>query len=212
MKYILSIFLLVLLLNSCGPNIYFATNSVSLSRNHTKIAIIPPKITLVERKTLIKEEADKQEVISQLSTTIQNDMYSWMQKRNSNKNKHKIEIQDVDVTNQKLKNAKSDISNQELCKLLNVDGVLITKYSFEKKFGDQVSNIAYFLTVWSGFGFLATNKSCSINASLYYCANEKNGWTYDSGTIGIGMSTYSGMANELSKHFSKKTPYTKTQD
>jgi hypothetical protein len=202
---------LALFLGSCA-NIYFAPNSVSLSKEHTKIAILPPKVSVVERQSLIKEEADKEEVLKQLSMTIQNDTYSWMQKRNSNRNKHKIEILDIDVTNQKLKSIKPDITNQELCKILKVDAILISKYSFEKKFSDGVSNIAYYLLLPTGLSFLAFNKHCQVNCSLYYCSKEKNGWTYDYMTDGIGVSSYSGLGNSLMKHFSKKTPYTKGRD
>ncbi len=196
-----------MLLGSCG-NIYYAPQCVANSKNHEKIAIIPPTINLVERKTVIKEDASADDVKNQLSMTIQNDMFSWMQKRNSKKNVQKIEILDVDRTNQILKTLDKNITNDELCKKLGVDAVLITKFSFEKKFGDQTAILLYIITG----GLYASNKSCLVNANLYYCSNSKNGWTYDNSTSGSGFTSYNGMSNALIKHFSKKTPYTLEKD
>jgi hypothetical protein len=196
-----------ILLSSCA-NIYFAPRSVSNSKTHQKIAIIPPTINLVERKTIVKEDANADDVKNQLSTTIQNDMYSWMQKRNIKKNVQKIEIIDVDKTNEIFRTLEKNISNDELCKKLGVDAVLITKFSFEKKYGDLTATILYFITG----GLAGINKSCSVNANLYYCSESKNGWTYDWATSGYGFSSYNGMSNSLIKHFSKKSPYTKKRD
>jgi hypothetical protein len=198
---------LSLILSSCA-NIYYAPQSVAKSKNHSKIAILPPTINLVERKTVIKEEANSEDVKNQLSMTIQNDMFSWMQKRNSKKNIQKIEILDIDRTNQILKSLDKNITNEELCKKLGVDAILITKFSFEKKYGDQTAIILYFLTG----GFIGTNKSCLVNANLYYCSDNKNGWTYDYATSGSGFTSYNGMSNSLIKHFSKTTPYTLKTD
>lgn len=199
---------LSMFLGSCA-NIYFAPQSVTKSKSHNKIAIIQPDIKLVERKTVIKEDANSDDIKNQLSMTIQNDIFSYMQKRNSKKNIHKIEILDIDKTNQILKNVDiKNITNEELCKKLGVDAVLITKFSFEKKYGDQTAIILYILTG----GLYASNKSCLVNANLYYCADGKNGWTYDYGTSGSGFTSYNGMAEALIKHFSKKTPYTLKSD
>jgi hypothetical protein len=194
-------------LGSCA-NIYYAPQCVAKSKSHNKIAIIPPAINLVERKTVIKEDANVDDVKNQLSMTIQNDIFSWMQKRNSKKNIQKIEILDVDRTNQILKTVDKNITNDELCKKLGVDAVLITKFSFEKKYGDQTAIILYVLTG----GMYASNKSCLVNANLYYCSDSKNGWTYDYATTGTGFTSYNGMSNSLIKHFSKKTPYTLNND
>lgn len=207
-KLMLTWTVLSLLLSSCA-NIYFAPQSVSKSRSHSKIAIIRPDIKLIERKTVIKEEANADDIKSQLAMTIQNDIFSYMQKRNSKINIQKIEILDIDKTNQVLKIVDfKNITNEELCKKLGVDAVLITKFSFEKKYGDQTAIILYFLTG----GMWASNKSCLVNANLYYCADAKNGWTYDFGTSGSGFTSYNGMAESLIKHFSKKTPYTLKND
>jgi hypothetical protein len=208
MKKVLFLWItLSVILSSCA-NIYFAPQSVANSKSHQKIAIIPPTINLVERKTVIKEDANADDVKNQLSSTIQNDMFSWMQKRNTKKNVQKIEILDIDRTNEILKTLDKNISNDELCKKLGVDAVLVTKFSFEKKFGDQTAILLYFVTG----GLLSSNKTCSVNANLYYCSNSKNGWTYDYATAGSGFTSYNGMSNSLIKHFSKKTPYTLKSD
>lgn len=207
-KLVFVLITLSMFLGSCA-NIYFAPQCVKKSKTHNKIAIIPPAINLIERKTGIKEDANADDVKTQLSTTIQNDMFSYMQKRNSNKNVQKIEILDIDKTNQLLKNVDvKNTTNEELCKKLGVDAVLITKFSFEKKYGDQTAIILYILTG----GLWASNKSCLVNANLYYCEDAKNGWTYDYGTSGSGFTSYNGMAESLIKHFSKKTPYTLKND
>lgn len=209
MKFALFYFWLTIaiFLSSCA-NIYYAPRSVANSKTHQKIAILPPTINLVERKTIVKEDADADDVKNQLSMTIQNDMFSWMQKRNTKKNIQKIEIFDIDRTNQILKSLDRNITNEELCKKLGVDAILISKFSFEKRYGDQAAIILYFL---SG-GFIGTNKSCLVNASLYYCSDNKNGWTYDWSTDGSGFSSYNGMSKSLIRHLSKKTPYTKKRD
>jgi len=208
MKKVLFFWIIIsMLLGSCA-NIYFAPRSVSNSKTHQKIAIIPPTINLVERKTIDKEDANADDVKNQLSTTIQNDMYSWMQKRNTKKNVQKIEIFDIDKTNEILKTLDKNISNDELCKKLGVDAVLITKFSFEKKYGDLTATILYFITG----GFAGINKSCLVNANLYYCSESKNGWTYDWAVSGSGFSSYNGMSKSLINHFSKKTPYTMKRD
>jgi len=198
---------LSMFLGSCA-NIYFAPQSVSKSKSHNKIAILSPTISIVERKTIVKEDANADDVKNQLSTEIQNDVFSWMQKRNSKKNVHKIEILDVDITNQILKSTDKNITNDELCKKLGVDAILITKFSIEKKYGDQMAILLYFLTG----GMYAFNKSCRVNANLYYCSDNKNGWTYDYSTSGTGFTSYNSMSNALAKHFSKKTPYTLKSD
>ncbi len=207
-KLVLFWAVMALILSSCA-NIYFAPQSVSKSKTHSKIAIVRPDIKLIERKTLIKEDANAEEVINQLAMTIQNDLFSYMQKRNTKKNIHQIEILDIDKTNQLLKNVDlKNKTNEELCKILGVDAVLITKFSFEKKYGDQTAMLLFVLTG----GIWATNKTCLVNANLYYCADTKNGWTYDFKTSGSGFTSYNGMAESLIKHLTKKTPYTRKND
>ena len=205
-KLIYACVTLSMFLSSCA-SIYLAPQSVTKSKSHNKIAIIQPDIKVVERKT--KVDVNSEDVKNQLAINIQNDMYAYMQNRNSKKNVHKIEILDIDKTNQILKNVDiKKLSNEELCKKLGVDAVLITKFSFEMKYSDQTAIILYILTA----GLSASNKSCLVNANLYYCADGKNGWTYDYGTSGSGFTSYNGMSEALIKHFSKKTPYTLKRD
>jgi hypothetical protein len=196
----------LLFLTSCA-NVYFAPQSVAKSKNHTKVAILPPKVTVVERKST-KENVNSEEVREQLAVTLQNDMYSWMQRRNSKKNVHQIELLDVDKTNQLLKGIKADASNEEICKRLGVDAIVISKFAFEKNYSDQLSIVLYFLTG----GAYATNKSCQTNASIYYCSDSKNGWTYDFSMGGSGFTNNNTLAVSLIKSLTKKTPYTRKND
>ena len=79
--------------------------------------------------------------------SIQREMYAWILKRKM-KDNFAQEIQDIETTNAKLKEAgypEKPMTTAELCDVLGVDGILTSNFQFVKPMSEAAAVVLLFL-------------------------------------------------------------------
>lgn len=204
MKIFKSLSLLIIagmLFTSCAK-IFYSPDAIDLAMNHKTIAILPPSVSIAANKKVDAEAIKEQQRTE--SVNFQKEMYSWMLKR---KIQGKIlqEIQDLETTNAKLKNAgypDKMFTSGEMCEILGVDGTLSSNYSLSKPMSQGAA-----IAVGVLFGAWGATNEVTVDLDIKDCANNKLMWNYNhkfSGSIG---SSPARLVDELMRHASKKMPY-----
>jgi hypothetical protein len=200
-KKIVFCLIAALLLSSCA-RIFYSPDAANLARNHKIIAVVPPTVSIAARRKVDAESLKEQQKTESLN--FQKEMVAWMLKR---KMQGKIfqEIQDVETTNALLKKAgypENPMTTAEFCKVLGVDGIMVSNYSLSKPMSEGAAvAVALLVGAWG-----ATNE-VTVTLGVNDCLNNKLIFNYDhkySGSIG---STPSRIVDELMRHASKKLPY-----
>lgn len=200
-KNVSIIIVLSILLSSCAK-IFYTPDAYNLARNHKTIAILPPTVSIAANRKVEAEAIREQQKTE--SINFQKEMYSWMLKRKM-QGKITPEIQDVETTNAKLKNAgypEKALTSEELCKILGVDGTLGSNYSLSKPMSQGAA-----IAVGVLFGAWGATNEVVVALNIKDCANNKLLWNYDhkfSGSIG---SSPARLVDGLMRHASKKMPY-----
>jgi len=200
-KKLLLIVLPVLFLSSCAK-IFYSPDATSLAHSHKIIAILPPSVSIQASKKTSGDAIKEQQKTESLN--FQKEMYSWMLKRKM-QGKISQEIQEVELTNSKLKKAgypENMFSSGEMCELLGVDGVLGSNYALAKPMSDGAAVAMVLLIGASG----ATNE-VRVSLNINDCKNKKLIWNYDHKFSGGMGSSPARMVDGLMREASKKMPY-----
>lgn len=204
MKLIKNLFFVVvigILFSSCAK-IFYSPDAYNLARNHQLIAILPPTVSIAANKKVDAEAIKEQQKTE--SVNFQKEMYSWMLKRKM-QGKITQEIQDIETTNAKLKNAgypERAYTSFELCEILGVHGTLGSNYSLSKPMSQGAA-----IAIGVLFGAYGPTNEVTVALDIKDCANKKLLWNYDhkfSGSIG---SSPARLVDGLLRHASKKMPY-----
>jgi len=194
-------FTLVFLFSSCAK-IFYSPDAYTLAKNHQSIAILPPSVSIAANKKIDAEAIKEQQKTE--SINFQKEIYSWMLKRKM-QGKILTEIQDIETTNSKLKNAgfpEKTFTAEEICTLLGVDGTLGSNFGLTKPMSQGAA-----IAVGILFGAWGPTNEVTVSLSIKDCPNKKLIWNYDhkySGGIG---SSPARLVDELMRHSSKKMPY-----
>lgn len=200
-KHLSLIVLLGILFSSCAK-IFYSPDAYTLSKKHSIVAILPPSVSIAASRKVAAEALIEQQKTE--SINFQKEMYSWMLKRKM-QGKISPEIQDVETTNAKLKQAgypEKILSPAELCEILGVDGIMGSNYSLSKPMSQGVA-----IAVGVLFGAYGATNEVTVSLNIKDCANNKLIWNYDhkfSGSIG---SSPAQLVDGLMRHASKKMPY-----
>lgn len=200
-KNLTLIMALAIAFSSCAK-IFYSPDAQSLANNHKSVAILPPKVSIAPNR-----KVDPAAILEQQKTesvNFQKEMYSWMLKR---KMQGKIlpEIQDLETTNAKLKNAgypDKTFTPEEMCQILGVDGTLGSNYSLSKPMSQGAAIVVGVL-----FGAWGATNEVVVDLDIKDCNNKKLIWNYNhkfSGSIG---SSPAQLVDGLMRHASKKMPY-----
>ena len=175
----------------------------NLAENHRLVAIAPPVVTIQATKKMTPQDVEQQQKAE--SKNFQDEIYSWMLKRKS-QGKIKPEIQDLQTTNAKLRQAgfpESLLTVNQMCEALGVDGIISSDFHLSKP---MTEGAAVVTTILIGVG---TTNEVHTSMSINDCSQQKVIWNYDhkfSGGIG---STPSRLVDGLMREASKKMPYVK---
>lgn len=204
--YIITAFVLLTAIESCGPTIYIAGNFKTIQPTQKTIAILPFDVSITGRQVQKGETVDQiMKDESDYGFSAQNSVYTYLLKR---LDQYTVQFQDVDQSNAiLLKNGITYTSlkshtAQEIAELLGVDGVIGGSIIMARPMSEGG---AVALGVLTGT-FGNTNK---VTASLMV-HNKTDGellWKYDyqaSGSIGSSIET---LMNALMNNVSKRFPY-----
>lgn len=193
--------LCLILFSSCAK-IFYTPDARSLAQNQSTIAIVPPTISIAGSRNMFAEVMKEQQRTESLS--IQREMYAWILKRKM-KDNFAQEIQDIETTNAKLKEAgypEKTMTTAELCDALGVDGILTSNFQFVKPMSEAAAVALIFLE-----GDWGDTNEVHVSLSISDCSNKKLIWNYDhkiSSTLG---SSPARMVDRLMRKASRKMPY-----
>ncbi|MCY2685976.1 hypothetical protein [Salinimicrobium sp. TH3] len=199
---IFGVILFLLLISSCAKTFY-SPDAQNLAENHRSIAIAPPVVTIQATKKMTPQDVELQQRAE--TQSFQEEMYSWMLKRKS-QGKIKPEVQDLQTTNAKLKEAgypEKMLTTAQMCEVLGVDGIISSNYHLSKPMSEGAAVVT---TILIGVG--STNE---VHAALNIndCSQQKLIWNYDHKFAGGIGSTPSRLVDNLMREASKKMPYVK---
>jgi hypothetical protein len=202
MKIKLSILMLsMILLTSCAK-IYYSPDAQILSKNHKIIAILPPTVSIAASRKTDAEAIKEQQKTESLN--FQKEMYSWLLRRKMQGNVLP-EILDIETTNAKLKKAgfpETPYTPSEMCKILEVDGLLGSNYALSKPMSDGAAVALYLLA-----GAAGSTNQVRVSLNISDCKDKKLIWNYDHKLEGSIGSKPSSLVNQLMRQASRKMPY-----
>jgi hypothetical protein len=190
----------IFLLTSCAK-IFHSPDSRLLASKHKTIAIVLPSVSIaagrkIEAFALIEQQ--KTEAIN-----FQKEIYAWFLKRKMQSNMSQ-EIQDIETTNARLQRAgypKFRLTTEELCELLDVDGIINSNFSLSK----PMSLVDALIEIFNG-NFGPTNE-VHVSLSISDCTEKKLIWNYDHKYSGGLGSSPARLVDGLMRNASKKMPY-----
>ena len=200
---------LALLIISCGPKIYTASNFSSALAKHKTVAILPAEVTMQLRPNQTKNTTQDQldEMARKTGYDIQEQMHGWFL-RKGEKFKYTVSFQDVTRTNAKLKEAGisyADLKSTDrskLAKLLGVDAVMQDRTSMEKPMSEGAAvAVGILVGAWGNTNKVAT----TIN--IHDGNSGDLLWKYDYEASGSVGSSPTKLVDALMRNASKKFPY-----
>ena len=190
----------IFLLSGCAT-VFLSPNGQELANKHQILAILPPKVIIPPGKGMTADVLKEQQLSE--GKVFQQEIYTYLLKRKT-KGQMLIDIQEIESTNVLLSRNNLDISNmttQEICELLNVDGLLYSQFGLSKPMSAGVA-VAAALFV----GYSKTNE-VSVSLSIKDCNDKSLIWKYDHKFSGGLGSTPAKLVKNLMKDASKKMPY-----
>ncbi len=190
----------ILIFESCAK-IYYSPNAYSIAQSHKLIAVIPPTVSIAANKNVDAKSMKEQQRTE--STNFQQEIYSWMLTRKM-QGKITQDILDIDQTNFLLNKAgfsDSLLSVEDICRILNVDGIIKSNFSLSKPISDGGA------VVLALFGAYGSTNEIHVSMNIHDRKTNKLIWNFDhkfSGTIG---SSPSRLVDALMRYASKKMPY-----
>lgn len=190
----------MLFMSCSGAKVYNSNDTLAVTSSQKKIAILPPKISMLEGKYTGRFKQSKE----QESANFQKEMYAWFLKRFSQNNVSQ-EIQDIETTNTKLKRAgypEKELTKSEICAVLGVDAVISSDYVMTKPMPQGVAVVASVLLDYEG-----TTNEITADMNIYDKKTDKIFWNYSNKYSGGWRSSYSDIVEDLLRNASKKMPY-----
>lgn len=201
---------LLLMLFSCGPKIYTASNFSNALAKHKTVAILPAEVTMQLRPNEAKKITPEQIEQNNMQTgyDIQEKMFSWFLRR-GDKYKYTVTFQDVTKTNALLKEAGisyKDLKTTDrakIARILGVDAVMQDRTTMEKPMSEGAAvAVGLLVGAWG-----STNKvQTTININDGASGNTL--WNYEYEASGSVGSSTTRLVDALMKNATKKFPYT----
>ncbi|GIZ15381.1 hypothetical protein [Capnocytophaga catalasegens] len=191
---------IILFLTSCGAKVYNAPDIKQRTTTPSRIAILPPTITMLSGQFTGTFEQSKETE----SLHIQQAMFSWFLKQ-MGKSRIPHQMQDIETTNAKLKQAgypEKTLTKEELCQILDVDALVSSHYTLSKPMPQSVAIATSILLDYEG----TTNKILAT-MNIFDNKTHKVIWSYSNDFSGTWRETYHDIVDKLMRNASKKLPY-----
>lgn len=198
----LSLSLLLTAITGCA-DIYYSPDAATLSGSHKIIAVAPPQVSIEARKKVDADAMAEQQKAE--SATFQQEMYAWLLKRKM-QNRIFVEIQDVETTNAKLRQAGyfdgQAMSPAEMAEVLGVDGLMTSTYNLSRPMSEAGA-----IATGVIFGLWGSTNRAAVTLNIHDRATEKLLWSYNHKASGSIGSSPVQLVDELMRKASKKMPY-----
>ena len=179
--------------------------SVEIASQHKKLAVLPPKVNIEIKDPSISEKIKEQEKIESLN--FQSSIIEFLTKKKNKKNLD-IEILTQDETNRILKEkgiqSFSSISYKELAELLEVDGILSSRFSMARPLTNAEALLSSLV-----IGF-SSSKTVSADITLTDRGSGKAIWNFNWTNEGV-FSKPEVLIESLMKSAVVRIPYKSTK-
>jgi hypothetical protein len=208
-KTINLLFIVLVIMASCGPKIYKSAEFDTALGRHRKVAILPADVTMKLRPNEAKRLSADQlaDIAQKTGYDIQDKMYSWFLRR-SGKFDYTVTFQDITRTNAILKDAGigfDDLASKdraEIAKILGVDAVLQNRSRMEKPMSEGAAvAVGLLVGAWGN-----TNK-VETTINIHDGASANLLWKYDYEASGSVGSSTTKLVDALMRNAAKKFPY-----
>jgi len=192
---------LVLFSSSCAKTFY-SVDSKALSQKHRSVAIMPSIVAISSKganRKVAAEVLERQEAVE--AQSFQQAVNAWIQKRKS-EGKVTVQIQDIEITNARLKDAgypETLLTNAKICEILGVDAIIVSNFELSKP---MTFEEAIALTIALGIVFASDEVIGTIGISD--CAENKLIWSYRHKISGYSPIS---VVEAFMKKASRKMPY-----
>ena len=176
--------------------------------NHKTVAIIPLKSSIFYKK--MPKGMDAEMVMNEekkMGYDMQSGMYTFLLRKVDN---YTVSFQEVDRTNILLKKAgfaekRDEFLPEDLCKILNVDAVIIANYSWSKT-GSEAGAIAKSL-IFGGIG--GGVASGTLTLQIYEAKEGKLLWRFTKEMNEGAFSSANELMERMMRKVSRNFPYEK---
>jgi hypothetical protein len=207
MQRIMKLFAFAILLGSCAPRPYRSPDMKHVIGGHNTIAILPPSVHMQLRHNQMNRTSPEQlaEMERKLAYEIQDNIYSWMLRKR--RSKYSVNIEDIAVTNAKLKDAGIDYKSlwdrdaKEISKLLSVDGMVDMDINTQKPMSDGAAIALYFI------GFNSITNHTHVITSVRDGATGNLLWRMTLNADGGVGSSPGQLTNYVMKKAARRFPY-----
>jgi hypothetical protein len=191
-----------------SKEIYSSPKLKTTIPTHKVVAILPFSATVTYKRPPknYDENAHKAEEKA-LTTDLQSSMYTFLLRKGGN---YTVTFQDVDRTNSLLKQAGvfdkiDELSQDSICKILKVDAVIKSKYSYEKTASDgaAIAKTVLFGSMGSKTG------SGGLTMQIYNGADGELLWRFYKAMNDDVMSSTDEMIERMMRKVSRNFPYDK---
>ena len=165
------------------------------------VAVLPPTVFI----TLPGNKTDNTLTVQQETEALNllHEMFNWMVKRKE-QGKFSVNIQDIEITQSKLKEAGipegKQYTHAELCRLLGVDEIIISRYDLKR-----VMTWNQAVALGASTGVFMPNTRAKVSISAYNLQENNMVWNYNR-KISC-LCTDDKFANQVMRPVSKKMPY-----
>jgi hypothetical protein len=212
-KILFAIVSLLLAFNSkaqfeSNKQMFLAPDIKEVISSHKTVAIIPLKASIYYKKMpkgmdaeMVKNEEKK------MGDDMQSGMYTFLLRKSD---KYSVGFQEPDRTNILLSKAnfsekRSELLPEELCKILNVDAVIIANYSWSKT-GSEAGAIAKSL-IFGGIG--GGVASGTLTMQIYEAKEGKLLWRFTKEMNEGAFSSANELMERMMRKVSRNFPYEK---
>jgi hypothetical protein len=213
MKKLLFVFTLLLFIGNVNAqtNLYEHPEFETLTKEHTKIAIVPFKTQVKLRPKQMKamKEGDLEKLQKSEGEGLQVAMHSWFLKRKK-RGSMKIEVQDPKRSNALLKKEGITYENiqdqlpEDIAKILGVDAVISGDFETNKPLSAGAS-----IALGAVFGVFGSTNTAVINMSIHNGSDAELLWNYNKKVRGSIGSDSEDLVNILMRKASRRLGYTK---
>lgn len=172
--------------------------------SHKKIAIIPLNTSIQYYKMPKNLESVIGDEEKKLGLALQSHLYSNLLRNSTN---FSIYIQDIERTNNLLKKAGIDekgsqLNPEELCKILQVDAIIIANYNWNKLRSESAA-IARTLLFGMGGGIA----SGSITIQIHEAKEGRMLWRFNRDIVEGVFSSEHGIKRKMMRQIARNFPY-----
>jgi hypothetical protein len=192
---------LIMLTGTSCAKVYYGPNAETTVSQYNRLAVIPPEVTISGRRYM--DAVALRNLEASTSGLIQAEMYSWLLRRNA-QGRFRPQPQSIDNTNVLLDRYDfyvKPMTSQELCRLLEVDGLIYSNYSLDQPLTEGGAVALAVLT-----GVYGPTNRVFVDYRIQDCRSDQLMYSYNRRLSGSLGSSPESLVDGLMRRISKRMP------